>query len=108
MFGNPITKIEKLAAKGKNAKLVPYMESKKKEIRIAAVKAVDSDRCEEAYNKLTSMRYAADKEERLAVIEALGNSKHPGAATLLTQDVAKEKDEEIVAAMRAAIIKVRK
>ena len=108
LFGNDLQKIEKLAAKGNNEKLVQYLNSKKKETRMAALKVIECANCEEAYNTLISMMHCADVEERIAVLAAVGKSKNPGAITSISYDLQREENKEVADAMRSAIARLRK
>ena len=107
LFGNDLQKIEKLAAKGKNEKLVHFLKSKNKETRMAALKVIESANCEEAYNTLIGMMHCEDVEERIAVLTAIGKSKNPGAITSISYDLQKENNKEVADAMRSAIVNLR-
>lgn len=108
-MGNNIDKINHYAEKGKATKILPYLKSKDKDTRIAAIKGLGRcDRSEEAFNHLTSlMTMVTDKAEMIAVYEALGNLGKEQSFYHMSHYINKETDPDIIEAMRKAMAKIR-
>ncbi|MDD6213770.1 MAG: HEAT repeat domain-containing protein [Firmicutes bacterium] len=107
LFRNDIKKIEKLAEKEKYQKIIPFLQSKDKNTRIAAIKSFKNVDIPDIYNNLISMLNCTDSEERLAVIEALSLTKESSAITHLSHILNEEKDKKVITAIRNAIVNIR-
>lgn len=107
LFQNDVKTIEKLAQKGKESKIIPFLESKKQETRIAAAKAFKNVDKPEIYNNLITMLHNSAAEERLAAAEALSLSKQAAALTHLSHRMDLEKDEKVSQAIHNAIVCIR-
>jgi len=109
-MGNNIEKINRFAEKNKVSKIIPFLHSKDKEARLAAIHALGRcDQSEEAYNHLTSMMTAtSDKAERMAVYAALGELGKEQSFYHMSHYISKETDPEIIEAMHNAMARIRR
>lgn len=108
-MGNNVEKINNYAQKGKAGKILPYLKSKDKETRMAAIRALGKcDKDEDAYNNLTSlMNTVSDKQELIAVYESLGELGKEQSFYHMSHYIGKETDPDIIAAMRKAMAQIR-
>lgn len=108
-MGNNIEKINHFAEKGKANKILPYLKSKDKATRLAAIHGLGHcDGNEEAFNHLTTMMTSVtDKEERMAVYEGLGDLGKEQSFYHMSHYITKEQDSDVVEAMRKAMSKIK-
>lgn len=107
IFGNDIKKIEKLSAKGQTEKILPFLQSAKKETRIAAIKALNGEQGELVCNALVSCLATDDVETRLLVAEAIGKCGVRTAIAALEEALKKETSMTVNSVMKTAISRLR-
>lgn len=100
-------KLAKLAGKGKGAKLLKFLKNKDASVVLDAVKALGQCGGEDAINALTGLANEGEKNLRIAAIKALGQCGGSYNLTLFTHDVAQEKDEDVLAAIREALEQIK-
>lgn len=101
-------KFEKLAAKGKGAAIARFIKSKDTEVVMDAINALGKCGGEDAINALTGLANGAAKPLRIAAIKALGGCGGAYNSTLLADDLKKEKDPEVLEAIKTALGEIRK
>lgn len=102
--GNALKRIEKLAAKNDNEKIVPYLHSEDKKVVEAAIAALakvgDS-------TSLVTLIDSEDKDRRLFIANTISNMSVDGdyeyARTYLLNRYSKEADEDVKAAIHKAL-----
>ena len=108
-MGITIEKLNQFAAKGKENKILPHLKSKDKQIRIGAIKALGN--CtggEEGFNQLTTMMpMTTDKDELIAICDALGNLGKEQSFYHISHYMDQVNDPDVIDAMRKAIAKIR-
>ena len=72
-MGKHADKLNKLAEKNKADKIISYLNSRDKETRIDAMRALGQCGGEEAVNHLTTLLITPDPDERAEVVRALGS-----------------------------------
>jgi HEAT repeat protein len=88
---------------GNSHKIIPSLESKNQETRIAAIEALGQITDDHAMNALIGMINHPDLPTRLAAIKALGvNGKQTGKSHL-QHLLTVEKNEQVIKAIREAI-----
>lgn len=108
MFGgNPLTKIEKYTQKQKSGKIAGYLKSKDQAVRIAAIKALGQCDDELSYNTLTSLITVGSTDERVAVMESLGQLGKDQSFSLISHYVGAEADPRVKQAMNDALAAIR-
>lgn len=100
-------KFEKLAAKGKGAAIAKFIKSKDIDVVKDAIAALGKCGGEDAINALTGLASGAEKVLRIDAIKALGKCGGAYNSTLLADDLKKEKDPEILEAIKAALGEIR-
>ena len=103
LFGNPMDKIEKLAAKGKSDKLASFIKNKDKNVSLAAIRALGSCDDETSFNTLTGLIIADDPDVRIAALEGLGKMGKSASFTHISNYVNRESDPRVKKAMQEAL-----
>ena len=102
-----LAKLEKLAGKGKGAKIVKFLKSKDVEVVLDAIASLGKCGGEDAINALTGLSQSTDKTQRVAAIKALGECAGEYNVTLLSNDFKSEKDPEIKEIISETLAKIR-
>ena len=85
-----LEKLEKLAAKGKGAKIIKFLNNKDFDVVKDAIAALGKCGGEDAINALTGLCQSTDKETKLAAIKALANCGGTYSVTQISNDFIKE------------------
>jgi HEAT repeat protein len=88
---------------GNSQKIIPSLESKSQETRIAAIEALGQITDDHAMNALIRMISHPDMPTRLAAIKALGVTGKQTGKSHLQHLLTVEKDEQVIKAIREAI-----
>lgn len=96
-------KIQKLAEKGKAPQLAKYIEDRDKETVLAAMEAAGGVDKDETFNALVIRISDADRDIREGAVKALGKMGNPRASAHLSHRLSAEKDEGVLAALKAAM-----
>lgn len=99
-------KINKYAEKGNIDKLIGIADGKDIEMAKAAISALAKIKKDESFNYLVVNLRNANKEKRLAAIEAMGDIGYARGRTHLSHIADTDTDQEIINAARAASIKL--
>lgn len=103
MFGSTVEKIMRLGTKKKGAKIVPYLKSRDKQVRMAAIAALGQAGGEEAFDSLTYILSSAADQERIAAVHALGALGNSKAISYLMHQLKKENNPEFDEACKQSI-----
>lgn len=108
-MGDINAKLEKLVEKNKVAKVMAMISGKheSEEERLAAIDALGKCSGDEAFNGLVPLLHDEDAKIRAHAATALGNFGEARGRTFLSQQLEKEKDPEVIAAIDASLAKVR-
>ena len=106
LFGNKMDKIEKLAQKGQEEKLVEFLKDKKEDVRLAAIDALGKCTGDVAFNALVPLVHNEDPAVRIRTAAALSNMKQPRARTFLEHQREIEKDASVLKAIEEALAKI--
>ena len=107
MFGNKLSKIAKLIAKGKGANLVKFLEDKDEAVLLAAIDGCGQLRVNDASNTLINMLRASSAKVRAHVATALALIGDNHAKAHIANAMTSETDAEVRKAMQDAVNKLR-
>jgi HEAT repeat protein len=91
---------------GNSQKIIPSLDSKNLETRIAAIDALGRIADDHAMNALIGMIGHPDQPTRLAAVKALGITGKQTGKSHLQHLLIVEKNEEVIKAIRAAIASI--
>ena len=103
-----LEKLEKLAAKGKGAKIIKFLNTKDFDVVKDAIAALGKCGGEDAINALTGLCQSTDKNTKIAAVKALANCGGTYSVTQISNDFIKEKDPELKQAMSETLDAIRK
>ncbi len=107
MFGNNLSKVERLIEKKKDAELAKLAESKDEQVRLAAIAGLGKVRGEASFNALVTLLRSPDSKVRIAVANAMADyadSKHRAHIEHLLRS---EADTQVIAALHGALGKIK-
>ena len=107
MFGNKLTKVEKLTAKKKTSALIPLTTDKNEEVRLAAVRGLGACEDDDAYNALVPLVHSSEAAMRKAAILALADMNRPSARGHIEHQLRVEKDAQVLAAIQNALSRIK-
>jgi HEAT repeat protein len=105
-FADKAKKIEAYAHKRKSVKIAPLLQDKKKEIRLAAIKALGTIGDDNSVNGLIAYLSDPDPEIRTQVAHSMGTICKDVCKTHLQYRIQSEKDEHVLAAIRESIASI--
>lgn len=94
---------ENAIKKCNSQKIIPSLDNRNPEVRIAAIQALAQICDDHAMNALIGMLNHNDQPTRLAAIKALGSSGKQSSKSHLQHLLAVEKDESVKTAIREAL-----
>lgn len=103
MAKSKLEKFEKLAEKGKIAKIAPFMKNIDPEIRAQAAKALAKSDGDESFNLLIGAIHDRELAVRMTAIESLVAIKRPAACEHLRHAYGPTSEPEFVAACKSAL-----
>lgn len=103
MFGNSLSKIERLEKKGQADKLEPMVNDRHEDIRMAAIAALGRVGGEHAVNALVPLLHAEDAATRIAAANAMSVMKDPRTRMHLDHQMQIETDSSVKAAIQQAM-----
>lgn len=103
MFGNKLSKVEKLAEKKKDAALIGLTTDKNEEVRMAAIRGLGQCDTDDAYNALVPLVHASDASSRRAAILALADMNRPSGRVHIEHQMRVEKDAQVLSAIQTAL-----
>lgn len=74
MFGNKLSKIEKLKIKDKALKIIPMLNDRDEDVVLAAIEALGHSSKDEAFNTLVPLVHSPNEKVRTAAALALGET----------------------------------
>lgn len=107
MFGNGITKVEKLIEKKNDTELAKLVESKDEKVRLAAIMGLGKVRGEASYNALVALLRNTEAVIRAAAVKAIAEYGDSKLRAHLEHLIKSETDSGVIAALHAALIKVK-
>lgn len=107
MFGNKLSKVEKLTAKKNAAGLIPLTASKSEEIKLAAIRGLSACESDEAFNALVPLVHDASAAVRKTAVSALADMNRPAGRVHIEHQMKVEKDAQVLSAMQTALGKSR-
>ncbi len=107
MFGNNISKVEKLIEKKKDAELVKLAESKDEKVRMAAIAGLGKVRGEASHNGLVALLRSPDPAVRAAVANAMAEYGDPKLRAHIEHLLKSETDAGVIAALHGALAKIK-
>jgi len=107
MFGNKISKVEKLTAKKNAAGLIPLTANKNEEIKLAAIRGLGSCDSDEAFNTLVPLVHDASAAVRQTAITALADMNRPASRVHIEHQMRVEKDAQVLSAIQNALGKLK-
>lgn len=107
MFGNKLSKIEKLIAKDKGLNLVKFLKDKDEAVRLAAIDGCGQLRVNDGSNDLINMLHESSAKIRAHAATALGLIGDNHAKAHIANAMTAETDAEVRKAMQDAVNKLR-
>jgi HEAT repeat protein len=107
MFGNNLSKVEKLIEKKNDAELAKLTDSKDSAVRLAAIAGLGKVSGEDSYNTLVALLRNPDPGIRVAVANAMAELGDPKLRTHIEHLLKNETDAKAVAALHAALGKIK-
>ena len=107
MFGNKLSKIEKLTAKKKADALIPLTSDKDEAVQLAAIRGLGVCESDQAYNALVPLVHAASAAVRKAAILALAEMNRPSGRVHIEHQMRAEKDPQVLEAIQTALAKLK-
>lgn len=107
MFGNNISKVEKLIAKKKGDELVKFTADKDSAVRLKAVEGLGKVGGEAAFHGLITLLRSAEPSMRQAAANALGEMGDAKSRAHIEHQLKGEQDAQVAAAMREALGKIK-
>lgn len=106
MFGNKLSKIDKLVEKKKGDALAPLGLDKKQEVRLKAIQGMGQVGGDTCYNMLVTCLRDADPIVRSAAASALAQLADPRARGHIEHQLKAETDPQVRDHMKAALSKI--
>jgi HEAT repeat protein len=103
MFGNSLSKVERLEKKGNAEKLGPLVYDRNEDVRLAAVAALGRIGGEHAVNALVPLLHHENKALRIAAANAMSVMKDPRTRMHLDHQMKLEKDADVREAISHAM-----
>lgn len=103
MFGNKLSKIEKMVAKNQAEKLMGLLNDKDETVVYAALDGLGKCTGDVAFNALVPLVHNANPTVRAHAARALGTMGLPKARTFLLHQRDAEKDPEVLKAISEAL-----
>ena len=107
MFGNNLSKVEKLIEKKKDAELAKLADSKDSAVRLAAIAGLGKVNGEASFNALVTLLRSQDPGIRVAVANAMAESGDPKLRAHIEHLLKNETDAKVIAALHAALGKIK-
>lgn len=107
MFGNKLHKISKLEAKGETEKLVPFLDDKKPDVRMAAIDALGKCSGDTAFNAIVPLIHNPAADVRIHAADALGHMNQSRSRPFLEHQLAQESDKSVIKAIDAALASIK-
>ena len=107
MFGNKLTKIEKLTAKKNAAGLIPLTSNKSEEIKLAAIRGLGSCDSDEAFNTIVPLVHDSSAAVRKAAVSSLAQMGRPAGRVHIEHQMRVEKDDQVLSAMKLALASIK-
>ena len=107
MFGNSLSKVEKLIEKKKDAELAKLAESKDEKVRLAAIVGLGKIRGEASYNALVALLRSTEAAIRAAAVNAIAEYGDSKLRAHLEHLLKSEADAGVIAALHNALAKVK-
>jgi HEAT repeat protein len=107
MFGNDLSKVEKLVAKKKDGELAKLTGSKDEAVRLAAIAGLGKVGGEDGYNALVTLLRSPEPQIRIAVANAMAELADPKLRAHIEHLAKNETDPKVSAALLAALAKIK-
>ena len=107
MFGNKLSKIEKLTAKKNASALIPLTNSKMEDVRLAAIHGLGSCESDDAFNTLVPLVHDSSSSVRKAAILALADMNRPTGRVHIEHQMRAEKDSQVISAIQIALARLK-
>ncbi len=107
MFGNSLSKVQKLVEKKKDGELAKLAGSKDEVVRMAAIAGLGKVRGEAGFNALVALLRDPDAKVRAAVAGAMGEYGDPKLRAHIEHLLKSEPDETVKAALVGALGQMR-
>ena len=103
MFGNKVSKAEKLAAKKDASGLIALTKDKNEEVRLAAIRGLGACDSDAAFNTLVPLVHDVSTSVRKAAVQALAQMNRPAGRVHIEHQMRVEKDQQVLSAMHTAL-----
>ncbi len=107
MFGNGLSKIEKLVEKKKDGELAKLTASKDEAVRLAAIAGLGKVRGEAGFNALVSLLRSPEPKVRIAVANAMADYSDTKLRAHIEHLLKSEADPQVIAALHNALGKIK-
>ena len=107
MFGDSVSKVEKLIEKKKDAELVKLAGSKDEKVRLAAIAGLGKIQGEASYNALVALLRSTEAAVRAAVASAMAEYGDSKLRAHLEHLMKSETDPGVIAALHNALAKIK-
>lgn len=107
MFGNSLSKVEKLIEKKKDAELAKLAESKDEEVCLAAIAGLGKVRGEASFNMLVTLLRSPEPKVRIAVANAMAEYADTKLRAHIEHLLKSEADPQVIAALHNALGKIK-
>lgn len=103
MFGDKMAKVAKAIEKKNEGQLLKLMDTKDKNVKIAAMKGLGKVGSDDGFNALIPLLHNPDDDIRVAAAQALGEMGNGHAKAFISNQMAKEKNNSVKGAMAHAL-----
>ncbi len=107
MFGNSLSKVQKLIDKKKDAELAKLAESRDEDVRLAAIAGLGKVRGEASFNALVTLLRSPEPKVRVAVANAMAEYSDTKLRAHIEHLLKSEADPQVVEALHGALGKIK-